>query len=148
MLGARLLVEALSGLERGTLTAVEQSAEGVTYAAKIEKSEAPIEWGKDALAIERQVRAFNPWPIAQTVLDGEVLRVFGAHAEEQNDANVAAIAPKNSEHGTIIAIQDDYMRIQCGTGTLAVTQVQRPGRRAMSVRDFAHSLPLLGRRLG
>jgi methionyl-tRNA formyltransferase len=62
-------------------------------------------------------------------------------------ANVPLKESKRNENGTIIAIQDDYMRIQCGAGTLAVTQVQRPGRRALSVRDFAHSLPLLGRRL-
>ncbi len=56
--------------------------------------------------------------------------------------------PKSDECGAILAVQDDYMRIQCGHGTLAVTQVQRPGRRAVSVREFAHSLPLSGRRLG
>jgi methionyl-tRNA formyltransferase len=150
VLGARLLIEALTGLERGTLTAVEQPAAGVTYAPKIEKKEALIDWSQDALAIERQVRAFNPWPIAQTQLDGEVLRLFGAHAEEAaiGDENVSLKAAKNPENGTIIAVQDDYMRVQCGHGTLAVTQVQRPGRRAVSVRDFGHSLDVTGRRLG
>ena len=150
VLGARLLIEALTALERGTLSAVEQSAQGVTYAHKIDKSEAVIDWQQDALAIERRVRAFNPWPIAQTQLDGQILRVFAAHADDPPDggSNVPITDVKSREHGTIIAVQDDYMRIQCGTGTLAVTQVQRPGRRAMSVRDFAHSLRLLGRRLG
>ena len=150
VLGARLLIEALTGLERGTLTAVEQPAVGVTYAPKIEKREASVDWSQDALAIERQVRAFNPWPIAQTQLDGEVLRLFAAHAEETptGDANVPLKASKDPENGAIIAVQDDYMRIQCGRGTLAVTQVQRPGRRAVSVRDLAHSLNLAGRRLG
>jgi methionyl-tRNA formyltransferase len=150
VLGARLLIEALTGLERGTLTAVEQPAEGVTYAPKIDKREAPIDWAQDALAIERQVRAFNPWPIAQTQLEGEVLRIYAAHAEESpaNDANVPLKDPKNMENGAIIAVEGDHLRIQCGQGTLAVTQVQRPGRRALSVRDFAHSLNLAGRRLG
>ena len=150
VLGARLLIEALTGLERGTLTAVEQPAEGVTYAPKIDKREAPIDWAQDALAIERQVRAFNPWPIAQTQLEGEVLRIYAAHAEESpaNDANVPLKDPKNMENGSIIAVEGDHLRIQCGQGTLAVTQVQRPGRRALSVRDFAHSLNLAGRRLG
>jgi methionyl-tRNA formyltransferase len=150
VLGARLLIEALRGLERGTLAAVTQPAEGVTYAAKIDKAEAAIDWSCDALSIERQVRAFNPWPIAQTQLDGQVLRVFSAHAEDpaDTDAKTPVNDAKSNDYGMIIAVQDDYMRIQCGTGTLAVTEVQRPGRRALSVRDFAHSLPLVGRQLG
>jgi methionyl-tRNA formyltransferase len=148
VLGARLLIEVLTGLERGTLTPIDQPAQGVTYAAKIDKSEAAIDWREDALSIERKVRAFNPWPVAQAQLDGQALRVFSAHAEDEvgDEAKLPANRPINEDHGAIIAIQDDYMRVQCGTGTLAVTQVQRPGRRAMSVRDFAHSLPLLGRR--
>ena len=79
-----------------------------------------------------------------------MLRIYAAHAEEptQNDANVPSKDQKNAENGTIIGVQDDSMLVRCGHGTLAVTQVQRPGRRAMSVRDFAHSLNLAGRRLG
>jgi methionyl-tRNA formyltransferase len=150
VLGARLLIEALTGLERGTLSPVEQPAQGVSYAAKIDKSEAAIDWREAALSIERRVRAFNPWPIAQTQLDGQALRVFSAHAGDEpgDEPKLQVKVPKNDDCGVIIAVQDDYMRVQCGTGALAVTQVQRPGRRAMSVRDFAHSQPLLGRRLG
>lgn len=79
-----------------------------------------------------------------------MLRIYAAHAEESpaNDGNVLPKEFKKMENGSIIAVQDDHLRIQCGTGTLAVTQVQRPGRRAMSVRDFAHSLNLAGHRLG
>jgi methionyl-tRNA formyltransferase len=146
VLGAQLLTAALTGLERGTLRAVEQPAEGVTYAPKIEKREATIGWDEDALAIERRVRAFNPWPVAQTRLEGEVLRIFAAHAEDE--ANTPPNEPKNHENGTILAVQDDFMRVQCGNGTLAVTQVQRPGGRVVSVRDIAHNLDLPGRRLG
>ena len=148
VLGARLLTEALTGLERGTLAPVEQPREGVTYAAKIDKAEGIIDWNADALAIERQVHAFNPWPIAQTQLEGEVLRIFSARAETQDDANMPVKGPKSNNTGAIIAVQDDYMRIQCRTGSLAVTQVQRPGGRAMSVRDFSHRQSLLGRRVG
>lgn len=146
VLGAPLLIAALTGLERGTLAAVEQPSEGVTYAHKIEKREAVIDWNEEALAIERRVRAFNPWPIAQTHLDGQVLRVFAAHAEDEGNVPVNGV--ENHLKGTIIAVQDDFMRVQCGTGTLAVTQVQRPGGRIMSVRDFAHHRKLPGRRLG
>jgi methionyl-tRNA formyltransferase len=146
VLGAQLLIEALTGLERGTLGAVEQPAVGVTYAHKIEKREAVIDWDQEALVIERQVRAFNPWPIAQTQLEGEVLRIFGAHAEDE--MNMPQNELKTPENGTIIAVQDDFMRVQCGNGTLAVTHVQRAGGRVLSVRDVAHNLNLPGRRLG
>jgi methionyl-tRNA formyltransferase len=150
VLGARLLIEALTGVERGTLTGVEQPQAGVSYAAKIGKAEAQIDWHADAGTIERQVRAFNPWPVAQTRLDGEVLRVFSAHADDSaiSGDNVPLKDPKSDEPGTIIAVQDDFMRVQCGTGTLAVTEVQKPGRRAVAVRDFSHSQALAGRRLG
>ncbi|MBS0580246.1 MAG: methionyl-tRNA formyltransferase [Proteobacteria bacterium] len=147
VLGARLLIEALTGLERGTLEPVAQSADGVSYAAKIGKAEAVIDWQRDALSIERQVRAFNPWPVAQTQLEGETLRVFAAHADENDDIMPANDA-KNTQPGSILDVQDGFMRVRCGSGTLSVTQVQRPGRRAMSVGEFAHGQALAGRRLG
>ncbi len=123
----------------------------MTYAPKIDKGEAPIDWSQDALAIERQVRAFNPWPIAQAQLGGEAAADLRGprRGPDRSGRRVAAKrGQKATEIGTIIGVQDDYMSIQCGRGTLAVTQVQRPGRRAVSVRDFAHSLDLAGQRLG
>jgi methionyl-tRNA formyltransferase len=80
-LGGAALLEALEGHAAGTLRPTAQPAEGVTYAAKIDKAEALIDWTRDALEIERQVRAFNPWPVAETRLEGEQLRVFEARAE-------------------------------------------------------------------
>lgn len=128
-LGAAALLEALDGYSSGTLTPVPQPTQGVTYAAKIEKAEALIDWSRDALEIERQVRAFNPWPVAETRLDGEQLRVYEALAEDTS--------PQFGELGTIVAVRDDAIVVQCGTGRLALRQVQRPGRRAMSAGDFA-----------
>ena len=77
-------------------------------------------------------------------------RIFAACADDPDgtDDNVSVNAAKNHGIGTIIAVQDDYMQVQCGNGTLRVTQVQKAGRRAMGVRDFSHSLRLAGRRLG
>ena len=139
-LGAAALLEALDGLAAGTLTPRPQPPEGVTYAPRIEKAEARIDWGRDALQIERQIRAFNPWPVAATVLEGEPLRLLAAQAEPA--------AAKSADPGVIIAVQDDFMLVQCGRGCLRVTQVQRPGRRRVAVRDYAHSVALTGRRLG
>ena len=78
VLGASALLAALDGLERGSLTGVPQPQAGATYAAKIDKAEGRIDWRRDALDIERQVRAFNPWPVAETTLEGEQLRIFAA----------------------------------------------------------------------
>jgi methionyl-tRNA formyltransferase len=146
-LGASAVLEALDGYSRGTLSPVSQPTEGVTYAAKIEKAEALIDWSHDALGIERQVRAFNPWPVAETRLEGEQLRVFDATST--NEVPSGAI---DAEAGTITAVREDSILVRCGTGHLVLRQVQRPGRRAMAAADFARggagASPLLGKRLG
>ncbi|HEY6923014.1 MAG TPA: methionyl-tRNA formyltransferase [Steroidobacteraceae bacterium] len=174
--GASAVLEALDGYSRGMLTPVPQPTEGITYAAKIDKAEALIDWSRDAHEIERQVRAFNPWPIAETRLDGEQLRIFEAIADDsgkkgsdavistpatQGDnaaagAQAAAPFPRVSATsgggGTIVAVRDEAIVVQCGSGYLALRQVQRPGRRAVSAGDFvrggAGGAQVLGKRLG
>jgi methionyl-tRNA formyltransferase len=145
-LGAAALLEALEGLAAGTLSASPQPPEGVTYAPRIEKAEARINWSHDALQIERQIRAFNPWPVAETVLDGEPLRILAAQAEPATIQ--AENSDKSDDPGAIIGVHDDFMRVRCGRGCLRVTEVQRPGRRRVAVRDYSHSVALTGRRLG
>ena len=149
VLGAQMLLEAMSGRAAGTLIGEPQPEEGATYAPRIGKAEARIDFQREALEIERQVRAFNPEPIAETRLDGEQLRVFAAHSlPDAGDQFALQDVDKSVDPGTILSVQDDYMVVQCGRGRLAVTEVQRPGRRPVSVRDFSHSLVLPGRRLG
>jgi methionyl-tRNA formyltransferase len=145
-LGAAALLEALDGLAAGTLRASPQPPEGVTYAPRIEKAEARIDWSRDALEIERQIRAFNPWPVAETVLDGEPLRILAAEAEPATPQ--LENSDKSDDPGAIIGVQGDFMRVRCGRGCLRVTHVQRPGRRRVAVRDYSHSVALTGRRLG
>ena len=140
-LGAEALLETLAGITAGTLAARPQRAEGVTYAAKIDKSEARIDWSRDAASIERQVRAFDPWPIAETLLDGQRLRIHSAAITPLKDAN-------SQESGTILSIRDGIMLIQCGRGLLGVSKVQKPGGRVLKMSEFAHNLDLAGRRLG
>jgi len=150
-LGAGALLEALAGVSSGTLHARPQPAEGATYAPKIDKAEARIEWGRDAVEIERQVRAFNPWPVAQTLLAGEPLRILAARADRgsaTSEVNERATERKIHDHGAIIAIREGSIAVQCGHGVLDVTQLQRPGKRAVSARDFSHGVSLAGRRLG
>jgi methionyl-tRNA formyltransferase len=111
----------------------------VTYAAKIEKSEARIDWTRSAQAIDQQIRAFNPSPVAETSLLGESLRIFSAR--------VADVAGSGSP-GTVVEVREDSVMVQCGQGRLALLGVQRPGRRVVAAKDLAHSRPLLGERLG
>jgi methionyl-tRNA formyltransferase len=139
-LGAPALLEALEGLAGRTLRAVPQPSAGVTYAEKLQKAEAPIDWSRDALAIERQVRAFNPWPVAETRLGGEQLRIFMARAQ---NAGSSGVAP-----GTVLAARDDAIVVACGDGALRITELQRAGRRPMSARELMNSCDVAGQRLG
>jgi methionyl-tRNA formyltransferase len=173
VLGGATLIEALEGHSAGTLHATPQPAEGVTYAAKLEKAEALIDWTRDAEEIERQVRAFNPWPVAETRFEGEQLRVFEARAEDgaesvdrefdasamehalampatdDRSVDIEAFADiSRAKAGTIVTVRDDAVVVQCGRGQLALRQLQRPGRRVVLAADFARSLDLTGRRLG
>ena len=139
-LGAEGLLEALCEIVAGRAHPRPQPTEGVTYAAKISKSEALIDWRASALATERQVRAFNPWPGAETRLNGEPLRILAAQAEES-----AALA----QPGTVSAIRRDAIVVRCGAGELALTELQRPGRRPLAARDFVNANRLSpGQRLG
>ena len=146
VLGAALIVEALDALDRGALSTEAQPEAGVTYAAKIAKSEARIDWNEDAGAIGRKVRAFNPWPVAETVFAGAQLRIQAARPADEG--NLPDVEPESRESGSIIGVRDDYFLVQCGHGVLAVSQVQLPGRRPVAARDFSHAHALLGQRLG
>ena len=141
--GAEALIEALGGLSENSLRPVPQPTEGVTYAAKLEKAEALIDWTGRASDIDRKVRAFNPWPIAETRYEGAQLRILRTKAEEADSNRLGDQPP-----GTVLALTDTSLLIQCGQGRLAVQEVQRPGRRPVSARDFANTGPLVGRTLG
>ena len=139
-LGAAALLEALDGLAAGTLEPRAQPAAGVSYAPKIEKSEAPLDWSSSAIHLDRQIRAFNPWPIAETRLAGESLRVLKARVAEPLGTHGAS--------GTLLGIADDGLRVACGEGVLAVRELQRAGKRPVSARDFANAVRLAGLRFG
>jgi len=150
-LGALALLEALEGYSAGTLAPVSQPVEGVTYAAKIDKSEALLDWRRQAVELDRQIRAFNPWPIAETRLDGEQLRVFAASPVADGAfASITTGSPSSGpEPGTITAVSDAGVVVQCGRGgQLSLQQLQRPGRRAVQAADFIRGIQLTGRRLG
>jgi methionyl-tRNA formyltransferase len=133
-LGAQALLAALPGIADGSLKAQTQPTDGVTYAAKITKEEARIDWTRSAVVIDRQVRAFNPWPIAETTLDGAQLRVWSALLEREH-----ALSPP----GTILRADERGIHVATGAGILVLTQVQAAGRKAVAASEFAR-----GQRLG
>jgi len=135
-LGAAALLEAIEGLSTGQLLPRAQSAEGVTYAAKIDKSEARIDWSGSAVQLDRQIRAFNPWPVAETRLAGESLRLLRARVAEPRAREAAP--------GTVLGLAEDGLRVACGEGVLAVGELQRAGKRPVSARDFANAVRLAG----
>jgi methionyl-tRNA formyltransferase len=139
-LGAAALLEALDGLAAGTLKPRAQPAEGVSYAPKIEKTEAPLDWSASAIHLDRQIRAFNPWPVAETRFAGESLRVLKARIAEPLGTQAAP--------GTLLGIADDGLRVACGEGVLTVRELQRAGKRPVSARDFANAVRLTGLRFG
>ena len=139
-LGAAALLEAIDGLASGALLPRAQPAVGVSYASKIEKSEAHLDWNQGAVQLDRQVRAFNPWPMADTRLAGEPLRVLRS--------SVVDPAARQETPGTLLGIADDGLRVACGEGVLAVQELQRAGKRPVSARDFANAVRLAGLRFG
>jgi methionyl-tRNA formyltransferase len=128
-LGARAVVDALAAFD--TLVPRPQDEARACYAPKVQKSEAPIDWGQDAVAIERQVRAFNPFPGAEAKLSGEVLKVWEATAGEGQ-----------GQPGTVVALRNGYPVIACSRGLLVLTTLQRPGSRRISAADFVRGRPI------
>jgi methionyl-tRNA formyltransferase len=137
--GAALLLETLDALEAGRVHAEPQPSEGVTYAPKIDKCEARIDWMASAEAIERQVRAFNPWPVAETIWRDQRLRVWEAHATRPRAA-VGAVP------GDVIAGTEEGVEVFCGQGALAITRLQLEGRRALPAGEFIRGQSLIGAR--
>ncbi|HEX4025559.1 MAG TPA: methionyl-tRNA formyltransferase [Steroidobacteraceae bacterium] len=146
-LGAELLLGTLEAVQAGRARAHEQSEQDVTFAPKIDKQQAHIDWSQDAQRIARQVRAFNPWPVAQTTWRGTQLRIWEARAVQDPlvapDPDAAAAAP-----GTVLAVKEDQLHVGCGRGVLAVTKLQLAGRRVLGAREFAGGAAPLGERLG
>jgi methionyl-tRNA formyltransferase len=146
--GGSAVLVALEELAADRAHLTPQPDVGVTYASKIDKAEALIDWTRDAEEIERQVRAFNPWPIAETRLEGEQLRVYVATALRADGAIAATSEQITANPGTIVDVRDGSPLVACGRGYLSLKELQRPGRRPVAARDLANTLELTGSCLG
>lgn len=124
--GAGAIIEALNRLQEGELTPTPQP-EGATYAAKLDKAEARINWNQPAVDIERAIRAFNPWPVAFTLNNGKPVRIFESEV----------ISSESQEKpGTVLRRDHDGVDVQCSEGALRIKHLQLPGAKAMPVTDF------------
>ena len=148
--GARQNLIALEGVAAGRLVTQPQPQQGVTYAAKLDKRESRIDWTRPARDIDRQIRAFNPWPAAETTLDGQAVKLWrsrlapaGGNARSER-ANEGDMADEVVKPGTLLGLNGDALQVQCGEGVLQVLELQRAGRKALPARDFINALPVGG----
>lgn len=131
LLGGRLIVEALELAACGGLSAEPQPEAGVTYAHKIDKAEAAIDWTDPAMAIARRVRAFNPAPGATGVLGGETVKIWAARLVGGDAAGAAS-----GSAGQVLAVDGTGIRVCTGEGILCLTELQRAGGKRLPVADF------------
>ena len=130
-MGAQVLGDGLGLLRIGLLPAATlQPDEGATYAHKIEKSEAPLDWSQAAEALARKVRAFNPWPIAEAMLEGERVRVHGA---------VAVEGGAGAEPGVIVGGGREGIDVATGDGVLRIRVLQREGGKVITAADWLNA---------
>jgi methionyl-tRNA formyltransferase len=144
LLGAALIVETLALGEAGAGSEVPQPSLGVTYAAKIDKAEASIDWRQDALQIWRQVRALNPWPVAETRLNGAQLRVW--EAEVREPPAIAQQGAGEGPPGVVLAAAHGGIDVACGRGVLRILRLQLAGRKPLAAREFIQGQRLDGAR--
>ncbi len=130
LLGAEMIVEALRALPGG-LTATPQPADGVTYAAKIGKAEASIDWNRPAVELERAIRAFNPFPGAVATLQQTPVKLWRARAID------AAGTP-----GEVLLAEGAGVIVACGEGALCITELQKPGGKRLPAADFLRGMPI------
>jgi methionyl-tRNA formyltransferase len=139
-LGAVLLIETLARVGQNAVRAVPQNDAHATYAAKLRKDEARLDWNQDAATLARRVRGFNPWPVAHTTLAGRSLRIWMATSEPGDGS-----APP----GTILSADAGGIRVRCGRGVLRITQLQAEGGKPLAAREFLHGRALpSGTRVG
>jgi methionyl-tRNA formyltransferase len=135
-LGGKMIVQALALAGDGALTATPQPEDGVSYARKIDKAEALIDWRQPASVIERKVRAFNPAPGAATSLDGSPLKIFCSVID-------SCLRPSDKREGAVLLINETGIAVQCGDGVLRITELQRTGGKRLPAAEFLRGTALV-----
>lgn len=137
--GARLLSQNLAALVNGDLEPRSQDESLVSYAGKLQKSEARIDWKASATDIANKIRAFNSWPVAETRYAGRQLRIWEAHPE---------LMGSDAIPGSVLSATGAGIEVACGEGRLCIHKVQLPGARIINAGDFINAHALEGVILG
>ena len=127
-LGPQAVVEAIAGLAAGSLVGEVQNDSLATYAHKLNKDEARLDWTRPAVELERLIRAFNPWPICHSSLNETPLKILAGH-----------LADGQGQPGAILAASRDGLTVACGQGALCLTRLQLPGGKALNFADLYNS---------
>jgi len=155
-LGAQALLEAIVQIRNGSITETAQDEGLATSTAPIEKEQAVIDWSGDAARIERMIRAYDPWPVARTIIGGEDVLIWRARiiADDKHDVSDVDDSIANQPHvaiaapGTITELKPNPV-VKCGIGSLALIEVQAPGRRRIAANDYMRGRRVVaGTRLG
>ena len=136
LLGGRLIVEALELAACGGLLPVKQPEAGVSYAHKIDKAEAAVDWAQPAEQIGRRIRAFDPFPGAHTPLGDETIKLWRYEIE-------SSLRPTDVGCGTILSVDAAGVSVACGQGVLRLTELQRAGGKRLAVADFLRGFELV-----
>ena len=152
LMGAEALMQALPGIADGTLKGEKQNDELANYAHKLQKSEALIDWQKSAVELQRQVCAFNAWPVAQTPIDIkgklQMLRIWRAEAVEDRAVEDKVVEGKADEPGKVVRCDKQGVEVATGDGLLRILEIQMPGKKPMDVKAFVNANDISGVVLG
>jgi methionyl-tRNA formyltransferase len=132
-LGGALIVQTLADAQSNKLVRTPQPVDGITYAHKIEKQEAALDWRLNAKQLAQRVRAFNPFPVATFHANGEVIKIWSAYAVADGDADTE---PTTNAPGTVLSADDSGVCIACGEGVLCITELQKAGGKRLHVAEF------------
>lgn len=128
-IGAELLLEVLTEMENSTIAGIPQNSAFSTYARKIKKEDAAIDWNLDAVAIERMIRAYNPWPIVYTAIDDQIVRIWEAQVLPHTAATP----------GMIINVDKTGIDVATKDGILRLTKLQFPGKKVLTVAEVLNA---------
>jgi methionyl-tRNA formyltransferase len=132
-IGGALIVQTLADAQLNKLVSTPQPVDGITYAHKIEKHEAALDWRLNAKQLAQRVRAFNPFPVATFHANGEVIKVWSAYVIADGGTDTE---PTTNTPGTVLSADDSGVRITCGEGVLCITELQKAGGKRLPVAEF------------
>ena len=149
-LGAKALLQVLPLRCNGSVVAVPQPEDAITYAEKLSKREAQLDFAQSSVTLHRQIRAFNPWPVAEARLRGERVRIWQSRIPDKNHAEltggVEATDTAATPAGSIVGLSDDGLLVKTGDGFIQLQVLQWPGKKSQEAQAFGHGQDLPGTR--